>query len=284
MPRKVTAAPKSGTTKTTRAKKAVSPKESTVNLKKDLLSQIKIDLKHKNETQKKLTQSIKNGDVTVCIGPAGTGKTYISCQQALLEIKNNDVIKKIVLVKSVTTLKTEEIGFLKGSMEEKMEPFMYSFIGNFEKIIGKQLYENLKTEKYIEILPIAYLRGVNIDNAIVIIDEVQNISIDNIRTILTRLGENSKMVFLGDIKQIDSKNKNNSALKFLVDKFKDIDSIGIVEFSLDDVVRHPLIKQIEPIFEQYHTTKPQQKNYEVKTSKIKETKQTWFKKLFNNFF
>jgi phosphate starvation-inducible PhoH-like protein len=278
MPRKVTAAPKSGTTKTTKPKKAVSPKESTVNLKKDLLSQIKIDLKHKNETQKKLTQSIKNGDVTVCIGPAGTGKTYISCQQALLEIKNNDVIKKIVLVKSVTTLKTEEIGFLKGSMEEKMEPFMYSFIGNFEKIIGKQLYENLKTEKYIEILPIAYLRGVNIDNAIVIIDEVQNISIDNIRTILTRLGENSKMVFLGDIKQIDSKNKNNSALKFLVEHFNNVDRINIVEFNKNDIVRHPLIKTIEDIFDKVNEN--ENKNKAVK--KPKESFLTiFFKKVFS---
>lgn len=278
MPRKVTAAPKSGTSKTTRAKKSVLPKESTINLKQDLLSQIKIDLKHKNETQKKLTQSIKNGDVTVCIGPAGTGKTYISCQQALLEIKNNDVIKKIVLVKSVTTLKTEEIGFLKGSMEEKMEPFMYSFIGNFEKIIGKQLYENLKIEKYIEILPIAYLRGVNIDNAIVIIDEVQNISIDNIRTILTRLGENSKMVFLGDIKQIDSKNKNNSALKFLVEHFNNVGRINIVEFNKNDIVRHPLIKTIEDIFDKVNEN--ENKNKAVK--KPKESFLTiFFRKVFS---
>jgi phosphate starvation-inducible PhoH-like protein len=278
MTRKTTATPKSGTSKTTRAKKSVLPKESTINLKQDLLSQIKIDLKHKNETQKKLTQSIKNGDVTVCIGPAGTGKTYVSCQQALLEVKNNDVIKKIVLVKSVTTLKTEEIGFLKGSMEEKMEPFMYSFIGNFEKIIGKQLYENLKTEKYIEILPIAYLRGVNIDNAIVIIDEVQNISIDNIRTILTRLGENSKMVFLGDIKQIDSKNKNNSALKFLVEHFNNVDRINIVEFNKNDIVRHPLIKTIEDIFDKVNEN--ENKNKAVK--KPKESFLTiFFRKVFS---
>ena len=278
MPRKVTTTPKSGATKTTRAKKSVLPKESTTIIKQDLLYQIKIDLKHKNETQKKLTQSIKNGDVTVCVGPAGTGKTYISCQQALLEIKNNDVIKKIVLVKSVTTLKTEEIGFLKGSMEEKMEPFMYSFIGNFEKIIGKQLYENLKTEKYIEILPIAYLRGVNIDNAIVIIDEVQNISIDNIRTILTRLGENSKMVFLGDIKQIDSKNKNNSALKFLVEHFNNVDRINIVEFNKNDIVRHPLIKTIEDIFDK--VIENENKNKALK--KPKESFLTiFFRKVFS---
>jgi phosphate starvation-inducible PhoH-like protein len=274
---KKSVASKSGSTRTSKTKKVTTKVETKLNDKQDLLSQIKIDLKHKNETQKKLTQAIKNGDVTVCIGPAGTGKTYISCQQALLEIKNNDVIKKIVLVKSVTTLKTEEIGFLKGSMEEKMEPFMFSFIGNFEKIIGKQLYENLKTEKYIEILPIAYLRGVNIDNAIVIIDEVQNISIDNIRTILTRLGENSKMVFLGDIKQIDSKNKNNSALKFLVEHFNNVDRINIVEFNKNDIVRHPLIKTIEDIFDKVNEN-------ENKNKAVKKPKESFLPIFFRKVF
>ena len=274
------------------ARKTVAKKTNEVEVLKDiftgfnssLLSKIKIDIKHKNETQKKLTNSIKTNDVTICTGPAGCGKTYITCAQSLIELKHTKTIEKIVLVKSVTTLKSEEIGFLKGTLEEKMEPFMYSFLNNFEKIVGRELVETLKNEKVIEILPIAYMRGINIDNAIIIVDEVQNISIDNIRTILTRLGENSKIILLGDLKQIDQKNRYDSALMFLTKYFKNIDRLDVVEFSLDDVVRHPLIKQIEPIFEQYHTTKPQQKNYEVKTSKIKETKQTWFKKLLNNFF
>jgi phosphate starvation-inducible PhoH-like protein len=274
--------PKTGTTKTTRTTRVKKTTSVETNIIENLLSQIKIDLKHKNETQKKLTQSIKNGDITVCVGPAGTGKTYMSCQQALLELKNNELIKKIVLVKSVTTLKTEEIGFLKGSMEEKMEPFMYSFIGNFEKIIGKKLYESLKNEKHIEILPIAYLRGVNIDNAIVIIDEVQNISIDNIRTILTRLGENSKMVFLGDIKQIDSKNKNNSALKFLVEHFNNVDRINVVEFNKNDIVRHPLIKTIEDIFDKVNENEIKNKNKAVKKSK-ESFLSIFFRKVFSRF-
>jgi phosphate starvation-inducible PhoH-like protein len=274
------------------ARKTVAKKTNEVEVLKDiftgfnssLLSKIKIDIKHKNETQKKLTNSIKTNDVTICTGPAGCGKTYITCAQSLIELKHTKTIEKIVLVKSVTTLKSEEIGFLKGTLEEKMEPFMYSFLNNFEKIVGRELVETLKNEKVIEILPIAYMRGINIDNAIIIVDEVQNISIDNIRTILTRLGENSKIILLGDLKQIDQKNRYDSALMFLTKYFKNIDRLDVVEFSLDDVVRHPLIKQIEPIFEQYHTTKPQQKNYEVKTSKTKETKQTWFKKIFNKFF
>lgn len=230
----------------------------------DLLSLIKIDIKHKNETQKKLTTSIKNNDVTICTGPAGTGKTYLSCLQALSELKNNENIKKIVLVKSVTTLKSEEIGFLKGTMEDKMEPFMYSFVGNFEKIIGKELYTKLKDSNQIEILPIAYLRGVNIDNAIVIIDEVQNISIENIRTILTRLGENSKMVFLGDVKQIDAKNKYDSALSFLLTHFSGVDRIGTVEFNKEDIIRHPLIKVIEDIFDKVEEDKKLEQSKQIK--------------------
>ena len=239
---------------------SVTPKTRAPRTNGDLTTQIKIELKHKNATQKDLTQAIKNSDVVICTGPAGTGKTYLSCQQALSELKTNDNIKKIVLVKSVTTLKSEEIGFLKGSMEEKMEPFMYSFTGNFEKLIGRELYTKLKTDSYIEVLPIAYLRGVNIDNAVVIIDEVQNISIDNIRTILTRLGENSKMIFLGDVKQIDAKNKYDSALSFLLTHFKNVDRIGIVEFNKSDIIRHPLVKVIEEIFDKVEDEKNQKPN------------------------
>lgn len=232
--------------------------------KKTIISSTKIELKYKNETQKKLADSIKKNDLTICTGAAGCGKTYTSCSQSLLELKNNKNINKIVLVKSVTTLKNEEIGFLKGTMEEKMEPFIYSFMNNFEKIIGREKTQILKNEKIIEVLPIAYMRGVNIDNAVVIVDEVQNITVDNIRTILTRLGENSKMILLGDLKQIDQKNKYDSALMFLTKHFKNIENIGIVEFSLNDVVRHPLIKIIEPIFDEYQN----QVKKEKKDSKL----------------
>jgi len=248
MTRKVSQINKPLTTRKPRVKKD----ENEITFEKgSSLEQIKIEIKHKNDTQKKLTSSIKSNDITICTGPAGTGKTYISCLQALYDLKNDDDIKKIVLVKSVTTLKSEEIGFLKGTMEEKMEPFMYSFTGNFEKILGKELFAKLKAENFIEIMPIAYLRGVNIDNAIVIIDEAQNITIDNIRTILTRLGEKSKMVFLGDVKQIDSKNKYDSALKFLVERFNNIPKIGVVEFFKSDIVRHPMIKIIEEVFDKF---------------------------------
>ena len=164
-------------------------------------------------------------------------------------LKNPDLpYQKIILVKSVTTLKDEEIGFLKGTMKEKMEPFMYSFLHNFEKVIGRHNVEVLRANNMIEEMPIAYMRGINIDNSITIIDEAQNISIDNIRTIMTRLGENSKMIFLGDENQIDMKKKGESSLNFIINKFKDFDEVGTVVLGEDDVVRNPLIKKIEQIF------------------------------------
>ena len=207
-----------------------------------------MDVKSKTANQKKLVNEIKSKEIVICSGLPGTGKTFISCAVALELLKNDPRYRKIVIVKSVTTLKDEEIGFLKGTMKEKMEPFMYSFMHNFEKVIGKHNVEVLRTAGMIEELPIAYMRGINIDNSITIIDEAQNISIDNIRTIMTRLGENSKMIFLGDENQIDMKKKNESSLNFIINKFKDFDEVGTVVLGEDDVVRNPLIKKIEQIF------------------------------------
>lgn len=177
-----------------------------------------------------------------------THNTFLSCSEALRLLKNYKKYEKIIIVKSVTTLRNEEIGFLKGDMRDKMEPFMYSFIHNFEKLIGKFNVAKLRAWGLIEELPIAYMRGINLDNAIIIIDEAQNISIDNIRTILTRLGTDSKMIFLGDEYQIDMKHKDQSSLRFIMEKFQDLDEVGIVTLTEDDVVRNPLIRKMEKIF------------------------------------
>jgi phosphate starvation-inducible PhoH-like protein len=238
-----------------RKKRKITPEEEQIifetinnNQPGNILDKIKIDLKSKTPNQKKLVNEIKNKEITICSGLPGTGKTFISCAVALELLKKDPKYRKIVIVKSVTTLKDEEIGFLKGTMKEKMEPFMYSFMHNFEKVIGRYNVEALRNAGMIEELPIAYMRGINIDNSITIIDEAQNISIDNIRTIMTRLGENSKMIFLGDENQIDMKKKNESSLNFIINKFKDFDEVGTVVLGEDDVVRNPLIKKIEQIF------------------------------------
>jgi len=217
-----------------------------------LVSTLNVNVKCKTENQKKLINSIKQNEITICCGLPGTGKTYLSCAQALklLKTKHPNKYKRIVLIKSVTTLKNEEIGFLKGTLEEKMEPFIDSFMDNFRKLIGKSRTQRLKQLGLIEVLPIAFARGRSIDNSIIIIDEAQNISLENIRTLMTRIGDDSKMIILGDVKQADIRNKKDSSLGIIIKKFKNIENFGTVTLNDEtDVIRNPIIKIIENIFE-----------------------------------
>jgi len=206
-----------------------------------------VRVKCKTENQKALVNAIKEKEVVICSGPAGTGKTFLACAEALKLIKRSGKYKKIVIVKSVTTLKNEEIGFLKGNLREKMEPFMFSFVHNFEKLVGQAITSRLRELKTIEEMPIAYMRGINLDRSIIIVDEAQNISKENMRTIMTRLGRDSKMIFLGDERQQDSKGGNG--LTFLMDHFQDIEEIGCIQFNKSDVIRNPLIAKIERVFD-----------------------------------
>lgn len=223
--------------------------------------ELRVEVKPKTENQKKLVDSIKSNEIIITSGLPGTGKTFLACAEALKMLKNPDLpYQKIILVKSVTTLKDEEIGFLKGTMEEKMEPFMDSFLDNFNKIIGESLTNKLREQGYIQIKPIAYVRGRSIDKSIIIIDEAQNISLDNMRTLMTRIGDNSKMVILGDVKQKDIRNKKESSLEVVIDKFKNKSGFGTVELrNSEDIVRNPIIKVIEDIFDQLEEEKIIQK-------------------------
>ena len=127
---------------------------------------------------------------------------------------------------------------------------MISFIDNFEKIIGESLTKKLRDLGIIQIQPLAFIRGRSIDNTVIVVDEAQNITRDNMRTLMTRIGDNSKMVILGDVRQKDIKNKNNSSLETILEKFRDYDGFGCVELrDPNDVVRNPIIKVIESVFE-----------------------------------
>ena len=214
------------------------------------LTSMTVNTKCKNENQKNLVQSIKDNEITIVSGLPGTGKTYLACAEALKLVKTRPKYKKILLVKSVTQLPGEELGFLPGDLKDKLDPYMISFIDNFEKIIGESLTRKLRELGIIQIQPLAFVRGRSIDNTIIIVDEAQNISKENMRTLMTRIGDDSKMVILGDVKQKDIKNKNNSSLEVILEKFRDVSGFGCVELrDPDDVVRNPIIKIIEEKFD-----------------------------------
>lgn len=209
------------------------------------INDLKLSVKCLNEKQKELKKSIEEKEIVISIGPAGTGKTYLSLLTALHLLKTQPQYRKIVLIKSLQTIKGEELGFLPGTLWEKMEPFMWSFTGNLDKIVGdKQITQQLLNKGIIEIAPIAYLRGNTMDHSIVIVDETQNMDFHTFKTIVTRIGRSSKMVFLGDVEQIDRKYVKESCLAKVFELFKSQDFVGTVEFIDGECVRNPIIPKV----------------------------------------
>jgi PhoH-like ATPase len=225
--------------------------EETKKIKLQSLINDKKNPKPKNDKQKQLISLIqdKNIEIIVVSGSAGTGKTFITISECLNQLRNtqND-FNELIIFKSVTTLKGEDIGHLPGDTKEKMQFFLLSYFIQIEKLIGRANMEKLITQDFIKIIPLGFIRGVSIsNNQIVIVDEFQNISIDNAKTILTRIEEGSKLICIGDIEQKDSKGENS--LKFLVENLKGIDDkIAVLEFTENEIVRNPLITKILKIF------------------------------------
>ena len=211
---------------------------------------VHIDLKCKTDNQKKFVSLISEKEIVIAAGFAGTGKTFLSCAKSLLLLKTNPKYRRIMLVKSVTGLKGEDIGFLKGELADKMAPYMESFKDNFRKIIGNAATEALHHMGFLEVQPLSFVRGRTIDNTIMIIDEAQNISYDNMKTILTRIGENSKIIIIGDTKQIDLKNKKESSMMSIIEQFSKYPVFGVIQFEKSDQVRNPIINLIEEIFDE----------------------------------
>ena len=228
-----------------RKKKEVSKSTPEIVVDKNIITLP--PLKCKNKKQKFLREEIRKHDVVICDGCAGSGKTYITLYEGVYQMlcKNYD---KVILCKSVISTPDQNIGYIPGSVEEKMDPYIISYKGNLEKMLNKEEHvKRLFNDKKIEVLPLSYIRGITLDNAYIIIDESQNISMELFKSIITRIGENSKMIFLGDIEQVDfdsDKKRKNSALQHIINIFKDDTDVATVHFEDSECVRNPIIPKI----------------------------------------
>jgi phosphate starvation-inducible PhoH-like protein len=202
-------------------------------------------LEFKTEAQEKYWKLIGDKEIILCSGPAGTGKSYISLARALqIFSKERKKYKKIIIVKPVVEA-DEKLGYLPGSIEEKLEPYIFSTKYILEKILGKAKIEALFSKGKLEVMALAYMRGINIDNSIVVCEEAQNMTPKQMKTLLTRIGENSKFIISGDHEQSDRyKNSKETGLYFAMNKLKGLVEIGQLEFEAKDIVRNPIIGKI----------------------------------------
>ena len=225
----------------------------SVNNKRQALKDLKLlnfdDLQYKNPAQKRFYKTISIKDITFGIGPAGCGKTYLSVHRALRELGDKESkIDGIVIVKPLVEAAGEKIGYLPGDVEEKTAPWMMSFYYNMEQIIGKQRLQILKDSNTIQVIPLAFMRGITLANKFVILDEAQNATPEQIKMFVTRIGEYSKYIITGDLEQSDIPN-HKSGLEDAVKRFAGIHGVGLASFKEKDVVRHSLVRRL---LKRYH--------------------------------
>ena len=217
--------------------------------KKDLIAQIikrKTKEKFLTVNQKKYYDTLIESEITVCSGPAGVGKSYITMKAAIDLLSDPKTpYEKIIIVRPAVEAE-EKLGSLPGNVEEKLDPYIFPSYYLLNKIIGKESREKLKEIEVIEVFALAFMRGMNIDNSILIFEEGQNASPSQMKLLLTRIGFNSKFFISGDVEQSDKyKNKTLSGLWDAIEKFRDDNYVSTFEFKdKNDIVRNPLISKI----------------------------------------
>jgi phosphate starvation-inducible PhoH-like protein len=195
--------------------------------------------------QEKYWKILGDNQITLCFGPAGVGKSYIAMKRAIdLLCDEDNKYEKIIIVRPAVEAE-EKLGSLPGGLEEKLDPYIYPSYYLLNKIIGKESRERLKDEGYIEVAALAYMRGWNVDNTILVFEEAQNATPAQIKLLLTRIGFNSKFFLSGDLEQSDKfKDKTKTGLYDAKKRLDGIKGIGVFEFGMEDIVRNPIISEI----------------------------------------
>ena len=201
----------------------------------------------KNRKQAALIDSIYANDITFGLGPAGTGKTYIAVALALKLLLSHKV-RKLILTRPVVEA-GESLGFLPGDLVQKINPYLRPLFDIMETLLPADVLRSMEESNTIEVAPLAYMRGRTLHNAVVILDEAQNTTKEQMKMFLTRMGEGSKLIITGDPSQSDIRGRSESGLVHAVSLIRTIEGIGTVEFSANEVVRHSLVQKIINAYE-----------------------------------
>lgn len=198
--------------------------------------------------QHELYKGIRNNTLTVCQGPAGTSKTFTACYTSLALLADKK-IDQIILTKPIQE-SGENLGFLPGTVEEKVDPYMKSYFSNFEKIIGKGSFEWLKATEQIIVEPLAYMRGTTYDRSIMLLDEAQNCTMTQLMLWVTRLGSESKAILMGDVSQYDIKRRDSKFLEF-IQLIDGVQQVNNFRFGVEDIVRNKFLIDIVDRYEKW---------------------------------
>ena len=196
----------------------------------------------KTENQKHVLRTIKENDVTLCAGPAGTGKTHLSVGSAVQALLKEEV-EKIVITRPIVQA-GEKIGYLPGTAEQKLDPYLQPVFDELRYYLSHSEIAFYKNERRIQVIPLALMRGRNFHQSFIIGDEMQNATFDQIKMLITRMGMNSKLVISGDLDQSDLMKRDRGAFKFCLEKLVNIAKVGISYLKGEDIVRNPLIPVI----------------------------------------
>lgn len=202
-------------------------------------------LKCKNARQKEFANLITEKEIVISAGPAGVGKSYVAIARAIELLQNKTNSHETLIIVKPAIEAGEKLGYLPGDMREKMEPHVASSLDIIDKVMGKAARIQLEEAEIIKVEPLGFLRGKTIDDAIVVVEEVQNMSPEQVKTLLTRIGSNSKYVLSGDLDQSDRyRNVRESGLYDIMNRHRNIQEIGFFEFTKADIVRNPIISKI----------------------------------------
>ena len=206
-------------------------------------------IKSRSENQQQLIDAYEKNDMVFAVGPAGTGKTYLSIALAVKALKEK-AIKKIILSRPAVEA-GEKLGFLPGDMKDKIDPYLQPLYDALEDMIPAVKLQDMMEKHIIQIAPLAFMRGRTLSDAVVILDEAQNTTSQQIRMFLTRMGMNTKMIITGDLTQIDLPREQRSGLKEALKILAGVEGLGVVKLGQKDIVRHKLVTRIVNAYDKY---------------------------------